>query len=274
MPGGEGGYRNEVPYEVHLEVYDGPFDLLLKLITAQEVEIYEIALSEIVDGFLTEMGRLEALDLELATEFLLIASTLVELKCRRLLPGADDVDIDDDLSLFEARDYLLARLVEAKMFAAAGAMLAGTEAEASRSQPRRAGSDERFAEVEPDLLAGVTPEELARLAARSLEERPEPVADVSHLHDDEVSVGETLERLVATLPRLGRTTFRELTAKTGTPAGFVACFLALLELYKQALVDLDQATRFGELTVVWIGGEDRGFGPSDDYDTEVPVRQR
>jgi len=263
-----------VPYEVHLDVYDGPFDLLLKLITAQQVEIYEIALSQIVDAFLAEMARLETVDLELATEFLLIASTLVELKCRRLLPGSDDVDIDDDLSLFEARDYLLARLVEAKMFAAAGAMLASTELEASRSQPRRAGSDERFAEVEPDLLAGITPERLAKIAARALVERPVPVADVSHLHADEVSVGETLERLVSALPGLRRTTFRELTADVDGPAGFVACFLALLELYKQALVDLDQVTRFGELSVVWIGGEGGPVGETDDYDTETPVGPR
>jgi segregation and condensation protein A len=255
-----------VPYEVHLDVYDGPFDLLLQLITAQQLEIYEIRLSDIVDAFITELGRLESVDLELATEFLLIAATLVELKCKRLLPGSDEVDIDDDLSLYEARDYLLARLVEAKMFAAAGAALAHVESEAARAHARRTGADERFADVEPDLLAGVTPERLARLAVAALTERPVEAPDISHLLADEVSVADTLEMLVATLPAKGRTTFRELTAATTSTAGFVACFLALLELYKQALVDLDQPTRFGDLTVQWIGGEDAALQTNEDYD--------
>src|SRR5665213_1652764 len=106
-------------YEVHLDVYDGPFNLLLQLISAEEVDVYAVSLSEIVDAFLVELRRLEACDLELATEFLLIAATLVELKCRRLLPGGEDLELDEDLSLFEARDYLLARLVECKTFSGA-----------------------------------------------------------------------------------------------------------------------------------------------------------
>lgn len=255
-----------MPYEVHLDVYDGPFDLLLQLISAQQVEIYEIRLSDIVDAFLAELGRLESVDLDLATEFLLIAATLVELKCKRLLPGSDEVDLDDDLSLYEARDYLLARLVEAKMFAAAGMALAHVESEAARSHARRTGADERFENVEPDLLAGVTAERLARLAIAALTERPVQRPDTSHLHADEVSVADTLARLIATLPALGHTTFRELTASTTSTAGFVACFLALLELYKQALVDLDQPTQFGELAVVWIGGEGADVAASEDYD--------
>ena len=143
-------------YDVHLDVYDGPFDLLLRLITAEEVDLYEVKLSVIVDGFLAELARLEHPDLNVATEFLLIAATLVELKCRRLLPGVEDVDLDEELSLFEARDYLLARLVENRTFQGAAAALLATEHLASRSLPRRAGPDERFTDLEPDLLAGVT----------------------------------------------------------------------------------------------------------------------
>src|SRR5487761_2545583 len=140
-------------YDVHLDVYDGPFDLLLRLITSDEVDLYEIRLASIVDAFLAELERLEHLDLNLATEFLLIAATLVELKCRRLLPGNDEVEIDEELSLFEARDYLLARLVENRTFQSAAAALLSAEHRAGRSLARRVGPDERFVGLQPDLLA-------------------------------------------------------------------------------------------------------------------------
>jgi segregation and condensation protein A len=255
-------------YEVHLDVYDGPFDLLLQLITAQQVDVYEVCLADIVDGFLAELRRLEALDLELATGFLLIAATLVELKCRRLLPGRDDVDLDEELSLFEARDYLLARLVECKTFSSAAAAFAALEHAASRSVARRTGPDERFADVAPDLLAGVTPERIAQAAMRGLAERPQPVVEASHVIDDEVSVAATLEDLRAVLPDWQRTTFRELTARAATRAHLVACFLAVLELYKCELVDLQQATTFGELVIVWTGDASAG-GASPDAPIEV-----
>lgn len=244
-----------VAYEVHLDVFDGPFDLLLQLIAAQQVDLYEVRLVDIVDGFLTEIRRVGALDLELATEFLLIAATLVELKCRRLLPGSDELDLEDDLALFEARDYLLARLVESKTFAGAGTALALLEQAAERSLARRAGPDERFELVTPDLLAGVSPELLAEAAERALRRRPAEALPSAQLRDDDVSVEATLDDLVARLSVSGRATFRELTASAASRAHVVATFLALLELYKQNLVELDQATTFGELTVTWSGGE-------------------
>ncbi len=243
-------------YEVHLDVYDGPFDLLLQLITAQQVDLYEVRLSDIVDAFIAELARLESLDLELATEFLLIAATLVELKCRRLLPGSDDVDLDDDLSLFEARDYLLARLLECRTFSEAARALLVLEQRAAESHGRRAGPEEEFAGLQADLLAGVTAEQLGRLAAAAVAPRAVPVVSIAHVHEDEVSVSETLERLLDELPRRGRTSLRELVEPAGSRAAFVACFLALLELYKRALVELEQFEHFGELTVLWCGGEE------------------
>ena len=243
-----------MPYEVHLEVFDGPFELLLQLITAQQVDLYEVRLCDIVDGFLAEVGRLEALDLEMATEFLLIAATLVELKCRRLLPGGDDVDLDEDVALYEARDYLLARLVECKTFQGAAAVLAALEQSASRAFARRAGPDERVDAPKVDLLAGVTPEALRQAALRALAPRPVPRVATGHVHDDEVSMRAVFEELCRRLPSVGRTSFGELTASAPSTAHVVACFLALLELYKQALVELDQARTFGELSVVWCGG--------------------
>jgi len=256
-----------VGYEVHIEVYDGPFDLLLRLITAEQVDVYEVRLADIVDGFLAELERLEHIDLELATEFLLIAATLIELKCRRLLPGADDLELDEDLSLFEARDYLLARLVESRTFQSAGAALLAAEQRAQRAHPRRVGPDERFLGLQPDLLAGVSAEQLAERARRALEERPVPVVDTSHVHFDEISVVATLQELVRSLPALGRTTLRSLTSASSTPAEVVACFLALLELYKRELVDLSQAVTFGELEVHWLRGTDAvQLDGLDDYD--------
>lgn len=245
-------------YEVHIDVFDGPFDLLLRLIAAQQVDVYEVRLADIVDAFVAETRRLGEVDLELATEFLLIAATLLELKCRRLLPGSDDVDLDEDLALFEARDYLLARLVECKTFSAAAEVLALLEQAAERSLARRAGPDERFDRVAPDLLAGVTPQELAAAAARALAGRPAEVVPTAQVRDDEVSVQATLEELVSSLPGRGRVSFRELTARSASPGHVVACFLALLELYKQALVDLEQLATFGELTVVWSATEPAG----------------
>jgi segregation and condensation protein A len=268
-------------YDVHLDVYDGPFDLLLRLITAEEVDLYEIKLSVIVDGFLAELARLEHPDLNVATEFLLIAATLVELKCRRLLPGVEDVDIDEELSLFEARDYLLARLVENRTFQGAAAALLAAEHLASRSLPRLAGPDERFSDLEPDLLLGVTPEMLLARARAALSERPTPAVDLRHVSVDEVSVGAMLDDLVGRLPSMGRTTLRALTLDMPTISAVVACFLAILELFKRELVDLDQLATFGELAVIWTGDADARdeIADVDDYDqsdTDLvhPLRQR
>src|SRR5688500_14233047 len=151
-----------MPYEVSTEVFEGPFDLLLHLILREQVELWDVDLSRIVDAYLAELQRMETggLDLEVATEFLLIAATLVELKTRRLLPGSDDVDLDDELGLWEHRDLLLARLLECKTFKDASAELQRLSAAAERSFPRRVGLEDHFLGLTPDLLDGVTPERL------------------------------------------------------------------------------------------------------------------
>lgn len=262
-------------YEVHLDVYDGPFNLLLQLITADEVDVYAVRLTEIVDAFLAEIRRLEALDLEAATEFLLIAATLVELKCRRLLPSPEEVELDEEVALYEARDYLLARLVECKTFTAAASVFCELETRASRSVARRVGPDERFCDLVPDLLVGLRPEQLRDAARRALAARPAPVVSADHVHDDEVTVAEALDHLVGLLPGRGRVTFGELLAGDSTKARFVATFLALLELYKRELVELDQPVSFGDLTVTWTGDRN-GLDLSDveRYDDSLPVGGR
>ena len=131
-------------FAVATPVFEGPFDLLLHLILREQVDIYEVNLSRIVDAYLEEIERLQVIDLDVATEFLLIAATLVELKARRLLPGRDDVDLDDDLALWEERDLLLARLLECKTFKDVAGVFSKLADDADRSYPRTAGPDERF----------------------------------------------------------------------------------------------------------------------------------
>jgi segregation and condensation protein A len=246
-------------YEVRTNVFEGPFDLLLHLILNEQVEIYEISLCHIVDAYLQELERMEGLDLEVATEFLLIAATLVELKTRRLLPGDPDVELDDELSIWEERDLLLARLVECKTFKDAAKLLSALADEAGRSFPRTAGLDERYTDLAPDLLAGVTPDDLRNAFARAITPKPVPRVELDHVAPSRISVTEAVAELVDELPRLGRVTFRELTDSFVERLEVVVRFLAVLELYKQGMIDLDQPTTFGELTISWIGGE-----PDDD----------
>ena len=249
-------------YEVHTPVYEGPFDLLLHLILRDQVDLYEITLLEIVDAYIAELERMETLDLDVATEFLLIAATLVELKSRRLLPGDDDLDLDDELALWEERDLLLARLLECKTFKDASVVLARFASEAGRSWPRVAGMEERFLSVAPDLLAGVTPDKLRDACLSALTPRPQPRIDLEHVAPIRMSVAEAVEELMDDLPSMGRITFRSLTQSFVDRVEVIVRFLALLEMFKQGWVDLEQAGNFGELHIAWIGiiGEDEPGG--------------
>jgi segregation and condensation protein A len=243
-----------VPIDVETPVYTGPFDLLLQLILSEEVDIHEVHLSRIVDAYLAEIERLQSLDLDVATEFLLIAATLVELKTRRLLPGRVEVDLDDELALWEERDLLLARLLECKTFKDVASVFHQLADEASRSFPRAVGADERFAALTPDLLEGTSVQRLRNAAIRALTPTPEPKVDLFHVTPIRLTVAEAVAELVDELPRVGRISFRRLTADLVERIEVIVQFLALLELFKQGYVDLDQAERFGDIDVTWIGG--------------------
>lgn len=244
-------------------MFEGPFDVLLRLISEQRVDLYEVRLSDIVDAFLRELDARERLDLEVATEFLLIAAILVELKSRKLLPDRESGASEEDLALLEERDYLLSRLVECTTFSAAGRRLAELERTAARSFPRLAGPDERFETLTPDLLAGLSAKDVLEAAVRALAERPAAEVSVEHVLVDEVTVAEVVDALAAYLPTAGPTTFRALTAAARTRIEIVVHFLGLLELYKQGLVELEQTSTFGELTVVWEGGVDATLDPDE-----------
>jgi segregation and condensation protein A len=245
-----------VPYEVSTPVFEGPFDLLLHLITSEQVDVYEVSLSRIVDGYLAELERMDRLDLDLATEFLLIAATLIELKTKRLLPGRDDTDLDEELQLYAERDTLLARLLECKTFKDAAAQLERLARLAGRSHPRTAGLEERFIDVAPDILAGVTPVDLTQALVKALTPKPSPRVDLDHVAPIRASVRDALEELVVELPRAQRTTFRQLTGHHRERLEIIVRFLAVLELFKRGLVDIAQAGNFGELEIAWVGPAD------------------
>lgn len=239
-------------YAVQTPVFQGPFDLLLHLILREQVELYDVSLSSIVDAYLTELAKLETLDLEVATEFLLIAATLVELKTKRLLPGDDDVDMDDELGLWEERDLLLARLLECKTFKDAASMLSSLHTAAARSVPRTAGPDDRFWDLAPDMLEGVSPDQLVAAYRRAMQPRPQPTIDLFHVAPIRASVIDAVAELCEELPRLKRVSFRDLTASLVERLEVVVHFLAILELFKQGLVDLRQPATFGDIEVVWM----------------------
>ena len=242
-------------YEVETPVFAGPFDLLLHLILRDEVDLYEVQLGSIVDAYLSHLDLLEDLNLEVATEFLLIAATLVELKSRRLLPDEGGIDLDDELALWEERDLLLARLLECKTFKDASRALEGLAFEAAKSYPRTAGMEEQFLGLMPDLLEGVTGNQVRDAFRRATAPRPKPTIDLFHVAPVKITVAETVASLAEELPQMGRTTLRELTASAGDRIEVVVYFLALLELYKQGLIELGQLATFGTLTVDWLGGE-------------------
>lgn len=239
--------------EVATGVYEGPFDLLLQLILKEQVDLYEIDLVNIVDAYLTEVERMQDLDLDVATEFLLIAATLVELKTRRLLPGADDGDLDEELALWSERDLLLARLLECKTFKDAAVSLARHQARAARSVARRVGPDERYVDLAPDLLAGITPDDVLAAYRRAVTPRPQPTIDLFHVAPIRASVIDAVAELCAELPGSGRVSFRELTSSLVDRLEVVVRFLAVLELFKQGLVEIDQPVTFGDIGVEWIG---------------------
>lgn len=241
-------------YKVELPVYEGPFDLLLHLTIQDEVDLYEVSLGAIVDAYLAELDKMSTLDLDVATEFLLIAATLIELKSRRLLPDEVDPAVDEEFSLWEERDLLLAKLLECKTYKDAARGLEALAAEAGQSFPRTMGLEAPFDGLVPDPLADITALQLRDAYERATKPQPKPVLDLFHVTPIKLTVAETVGALVAELPKAGRTSLRKLTAAATDRVEVVVCFLALLELYKQGSVELYQVSTFGTLAVEWIGG--------------------
>jgi segregation and condensation protein A len=247
--------RPEAPgtgFEVHLAVFDGPFDLLLSLITHHKLDVTEVALAQITDEFIAYITDHEDWDLDTASDFLVVAATLLDIKAARLLPAGAEED-PENIALLEARDLLFARLLQYRAFKAVAADFGTRLAAQTGYHARAVALEPQFAGLLPELVWRLGPVELAAIAARVLSRRTAPPEiDTGHLHYSAVSVAEQAGLLSERLSRRGTASFRELVADAaGNPAVIVARFLALLELYKAGAVGFEQLVSLGELTVRW-----------------------
>jgi segregation and condensation protein A len=241
-------------FEVHLDVFAGPFDLLLQLISKHKLDVTEVALSQVTDEFIARTRAIgKDWDLGQTTEFLVVAATLLDLKAARLLPSAT-VEDEEDLALLEARDLLFARLLQYRAFKQAAALLQARFG-AERRYPRAVALEPRYAGLLPEVLLGLGAAEFAALASRALAPRPVPMVAVDHVHAPAVSVREQALHVAARLRQVGQASFRGLTADCATTLEVVARFLALLELYREGHVAFEQVSALGELHVRWTGGD-------------------
>ena len=243
------------PFEVRLDNFEGPFDLLLSLISKHKLDVTEIALSQVTDEFIAHIKRLPGDDLEETTAFLLVAATLLDLKAARLLPQGD-VEDEEDLALLEARDLLFARLLQYKAYKQIAGILDARLSAESRRYPRAVGLEERFASLLPEVLIGIGLEQFAGLAARALEPKAELELSLHHIHAPAVSVREQGAIVMERLRRSGTMTFRALCGDSPDTLTTVARFLSLLELFREGAVAFEQVAALGELSVRWTGAED------------------
>lgn len=259
-------------FDVHLDNFEGPFDLLLSLITKHKLDITEVSLSKVTDEFIAfiKVGRTsrEPWDLDQTTTFLLVAATLLDLKAARLLPRGD-VDDEEDLALLEARDLLFARLLQYRAFKLVASVLEERLVGEARKHPRAVGLEERFATLLPDVLIGLGLDEFAALAARALEPKPVLELSLAHLHAPAVSVQEQGAIMVDRLRGQKTMTFRALARDSPDTLTTVARFLSLLELFREGAVAFDQLTPLGELTIRWTGSDEGEVTITDEFDGDM-----
>ncbi|MFE9392622.1 segregation and condensation protein A [Streptomyces sp. NPDC006784] len=258
-------------FRVVLDNFEGPFDLLLQLISKHKLDVTEVALSRVTDEFMAHIRAMgPEWDLDQATEFLVVAATLLDLKAARLLPQAE-VEDEADLALLEARDLLFARLLQYRAYKEIANIFAARLDEEARRHPRTVGLEPHHAELLPEVALSVGPEGFAKLAVKAMRPKPKPQVYVEHIHAPLVSVREQAEVVVARLRERGEASFQELTRDAPDTLTVVARFLALLELYRERAVALDQDEALGALLVRWSGTTDAGDGTplvTDEFDQE------
>lgn len=259
-------------FSVHLSNFDGPFDLLLQLISRHKMDVTEVALSLVTDEFISFIRELEASgagwNLDQATEFLVVAATLLDLKAARLLPSGE-VEDEEDLALLEARDLLFARLLQYRAFKEIAATFGERILAADKSFPRVVALDPALAALLPEVLIGVGPQRFAAIAERVLTPKVSPVVAVEHLHMPLVSVMEESKRVVEALRHSTSLSFRNLISDADSTMVIVARFLALLDLYRQGVLRFDQVLALGELHIRWIGSLEGEVEITDEFD--IPV---
>ncbi|AYN42087.1 segregation/condensation protein A [Streptomyces dangxiongensis] len=253
-------------FTVRLANFEGPFDLLLQLISRHRLDVTEVALSRVTDEF---MAHIRAMgpdwDLDRTTEFLVVAATLLDLKAARLLPAAE-VEDEGDLALLEARDLLFARLLQYRAYKQIARILDRRLDDEARRYPRTVGLEPQHAELLPEVVISIGPEGLAGLAVKAMQPRPRPQVYLDHIHAPLVSVQEQAGIVVARLRELGEADFRTLVEDTDDTLTVVARFLALLELYREKAVALDQEAALGPLLVRWTGDGEAAPVVTDEFD--------
>ncbi|MFF1841775.1 segregation and condensation protein A [Streptomyces sp. NPDC058217] len=256
-------------FTVRLANFEGPFDLLLQLISKHKLDVTEVALSKVTDEFMAHIRAMGVdWDLDQTTEFLVVAATLLDLKAARLLPAAE-VEDEADLALLEARDLLFARLLQYRAYKRIAEIFSARLESEGRRFPRTVGLEPHHAELLPEVVISIGAEGFARLAVKAMQPKPKPQVYVDHIHAPLVSVREQAEIVVARVREAGGITFRELTEDAPDTLTVVARFLALLELYREKAVTLDQEEALGELMVRWAGGEGAEPAVTDEFDQEV-----
>ncbi len=260
-------------FSLHLSNFDGPFDLLLQLISKHKMDITEVALGTVTDEFIAYIKQLEnaesGWDLDKTTEFLVVAATLLDLKAAKLLPSGQ-VDDEADLALLEARDLLFARLLQYRAFKEIASIFTERIEREEKSFARLVALEPHLAQLLPEVLIGVGAQRFAAIANRVLTPKTSPVFSIDHLHQPTVSVAEQASRMVEQLRRAGRMTFRGLTADAENTLVVIARFLALLELYKEGVIRFEQMISLGELQITWVGSAQGEVRVSDEFD--VPVQ--
>ena len=260
-------------FSLHLSNFDGPFDLLLQLISKHKMDITEVALGTVTDEFITYIKQLEnaesGWDLDKTTEFLVVAATLLDLKAAKLLPSGQ-VDDEADLALLEARDLLFARLLQYRAFKEIASIFTERIDREEKSFARLVALEPHLAQLLPEVLIGVGAQRFAAIANRVLTPKTSPVFSIDHLHQPTVSVAEQASKMVEQLRRTGRMTFRGLTADAENTLVVIARFLALLELYKEGVIRFEQMISLGELQITWVGTAQGDVRVSDEFD--VPVQ--
>ncbi|MER5685392.1 ScpA family protein [Streptomyces sp. NPDC002205] len=256
-------------FTVRLANFEGPFDLLLQLISKHKLDVTEVALSKVTDEFMAHIRAMGVdWDLDQTTEFLVVAATLLDLKAARLLPAAE-VEDEADLALLEARDLLFARLLQYRAYKRIAEIFSARLESEGRRFPRTVGLEPHHAELLPEVVISIGAEGFARLAVKAMQPKPKPQVYIDHIHAPLVSVREQAEIVVARLREAGEISFRGLTEDAPDTLTVVARFLALLELYREKAVTLDQEEALGELMVRWAGGEAAEPAVTDEFDQEV-----
>jgi len=256
-------------FSVHLENFDGPFDLLLQLISRHRMDVTDVAIATVTDEFITYIRELEKTEagwkLDHASEFVVVAATLLDLKAARLLPSGQ-IDDEEDLALLEARDLLFARLLQYRAFKEIASILSERILEQEKTFARSVSLDPAFAALLPEVLIGVTPERFAAIANRVLTPKTAPTLSVEHLHLPLVSVAAEALGVVSALRRHKTMSFRALVSDAANTLVVVARFLALLELFKEGSVRFEQVVALGELQITWVGSVEGEIRVSDEFD--------